>query len=371
MLVENPYESSNSRMQAFLRCRFLYRYRHVLQLVPRIEFPHLRRGTLIHGGMAAGLYAQHGGLDMPEAIASRIKDMWSEWTTTPQIASVLETEEGQATWDESVDMREDCVAIVLRAFDRLGIFAGEWETLELDGTPLIEYKLTHRVVLPDGTVVDLSGTLDWAARHRGSGHSWLIDWKSRKGLITDAEYDDANMQAGMYQHLLAERGLILNGTSTGQIKASVPAVPKVNTGKGKYQGCMSRAPKSTDWETYRDAVEAAGLDPSDYQDVHDKLKPFQLMTPNYRSPKEVAAMFENSMAVLADMVTCKREEQFYRSMSPANCRGCEVRELCLEGMRGGDIDELQRTLFMHVSEQPASWAYNPPEVSDDADTQGE
>lgn len=366
-------------MGLFLKCRHAYHYRWHLHLVPRIELPQLREGTLCHAGMRAGLFAQYGGQTMPDAISSVIFEMWDEWQNNAQIKPLLDDD----TWQESADMRDKCTSVVLRAFDNLGITAGRWETQTLKDKPLIEYELEDTreagwrrsqsfggkpIMAPD--CIQTTGTLDWVARDTATGHVWLVDWKFRKGIVDDDAYDDPNSQAAGYQHLLAQRGLVLNGTATGQIRRSVPNVPTINKGKGAHQGKMSRAPRSTDWPTYRDACIEAGLDPDDYLDVRDKLKPFEKLTFNYRGEKEVAAMWKNSIRVSAEMADVDLDYP-YRSMSPHNCRGCEYREPCLEELRGGDVKELRNTLFMHPSEQPASWAYHPadgePEGEEDDD----
>lgn len=371
---QETFETSNSKQGLWLKCRHAYHLRHRLHLVPRIEAPQLRIGTLCHAGMRAGLLAQYGGQTMPDAISSRIFNMWEEWAENPQIKPLLEDPAGTA-WEDSVDMRNDCTSIVLRAFERLGIFAGRWETQTLEGKPLIEYELE---TTEDSDArwhgakrVKRTGTLDWVARDTETGHVWLIDHKFRKALIDDDEYDDPNSQAAGYQYLLGQRGLVLNGTATAQIRAAVPKVPTVNKGKGAHQGKMTRSPRSTDWHTYRQACLDAGLDPADYGDVEVRLKPFERLTFNYRSPMEVMKMWEESRSIAAAMAETE-DDKPYRSMSPHKCRGCEYREPCLEELRGGDVDVLLKTLFMHVRDQPASWAYHPPEQveggdEDDAD----
>lgn len=361
-------EVSNSRVDTWQKCRQLYDLRFNKRLVPRIDAPYLRGGNLVHHGIEMGLRAQFIGADTRTimlAIDNSITKRYGEWADHKMIRPLLEADSD--IWDAAIDHANVCKDICQRVFDRFGIFAGRWETQTLGGVPLIEYKMRTR--MPEermGVKLDGTGTLDWVAKDLESGHTWLIDWKSRKSLM-GPEYDETNRQASNYQHLLGLEGIKLNGTCSAQIRSMKPKIPRINSGKGKFHGQMSRSAISTDWHTYRQALVEAGLDPADYAAMEEKLGHFEELVFTFRSPKEVEATWNDYLDAVEEWHENSYSGPFFRSLNTWNCQRCAYKDPCMEALRGGDVDALIEALYMKDYDGPRSWMYgNAPEEEGEA-----
>jgi len=357
---------SNSMINTWQKCRHLYDLRFNRHLVPRIEAPYLRQGTLAHYGLEMGLRAQfrgEGTIEIMLAIDNSITAKYGEWADHELIKPVLEA--NPEIWDQAINDANDCKNIVQRVFDRFGIFTGRWETQTLDGEPLIEYKL-KKILGASGETIAATGTLDWVAKDLSTGHTWLIDWKLRKQMMGD-EYDETNRQASGYQNLLLEKGVKLNGTCSAQIRSAVPKKPRINTGKGKFQGQMSRSVIATDWVTYRLALLDAGLEPDDYKAMEDKLSHFEILSFTFRSPTEVRNAWSDYLDAIHEWAHNRHLGPFFRSLDAYNCKGCKYKDLCMEGLRDGDVDMLEQTLYMKDYEGPRSWMYGVPEEQEEGE----
>lgn len=341
---------SYSRIAAWLRCRQAYSYRHIQKLIPRVAAPALRRGKLIHSGIEAALLSitAKDGLNPRDVLEMKIIEDFAEWASHPALAEISD-----AIRDEAKQLALDCVSIANRAMEEFGVYDGRWETVYIDDKPLIEYTINEKV-----RGIKFTGTVDWVAKDTTTGYIWLIDWKSRKQL-TPAESDEFNMQQGIYQALLHKRGLRLQGLCTGQIRAAVPAEPKRNK-----NGTFSRAKQATDWNTYKAAVLAAGMNPDDYEEMKDKLSEFQRLDFTFRTFKEVRGVWLDVERAILD-IDNPSGLPIYRSMNSFNCRMCSYTDLCMEQLRGNDTLWLQKSKYMLEDETPLSWL----EMTDEEETE--
>lgn len=320
---------SYSRAALGLRCGHAHHLAYERGLTPVVDNVSLRRGTLIHAGMEAGIL--ESSRESYDRAADRIRADFDTWKSDPRIEALLDA--SSELWDESIDTRDTCIAIVHRVLERFQIAEGRWKTLEVDGKPLLEYEM--EVETPNYT---FSGRLDWVAQDTDSGHRWLIDFKSRKAM-QPVEADETNAQMGVYQHLLrTKHGVTINGNCIWQIKAAVPKQPKTNK-----NGTISRSAVATDWETYSAAVIEAGLDPVDYLDMKEKLQDFDRLNFTYRSATEAEAMWKSVGGVLDAMALGKFPQ--YRHLNTYNCRNCAYRDHCMAELRGDDVQPLEEHLF--------------------------
>ncbi len=332
----------------WLRCRFMFKVSTLEQLQPRFTPAPLRRGTLVATGLEIARRAQFAGETslefMQEAGFTAMGVKHDEWMEEEAIKPHLNEE----MEEEFGKQLEAAKLIFARALEFLGLHEGKWETVALaDGTPLIE----HEMSVPMPGFKEFGGKLDWVVRNTDTGHLWLWDDKTQKRLAGE-EYFETQLQAPAYQHLLKEKhGLELQGTINYLIRAHVPAVPTMNKTKTKGQSApgMSRKKIATDWETYKAELLEYGLNPNDYQDVKHNLSPFQRIDCYFRTPKEVAAVWQTVKEVAQELAA---SEHYPRNLNPFNCMGCKFKSYCLADLRGHDTDFLAKTEYMREGEAP-------------------
>jgi len=198
----------------------------------------------------------------------------------------------------------------------------------------------HKFEIPiRGIKTRLIGYWDGIVRGQ-DGHMWLLEHKFPKQRFRTENDLELDGQIGTYQYAAHRLGYPIVGTIYNQILGRVPATPKLNK-----DGSVSRAAIYTDWQTYRDFVVKQKLDPADYLEMKEKLADFKFFQRNYiyRSIKEVRLFARDMERRIWDMQ--KSKKHIYRSESFITCGMCSYRELCLESMRGGDIQYIIEDQF--------------------------
>lgn len=346
-----------SNVTEWTRCKYRYRLTVIEGLQPRFAPAPLRRGTLVHAGMESALLAHFEGLTAKAILSAghrRIIDEQDKWLAQEYIAPHITPE----LLENAIEQCQFASHIFERAFKALGILEGEWETMTIDGKPIIEWEMR----IPFEGFEGFQGAIDWVARHVRTDNVWLVDFKTRKSMQGEG-YDDAQIQAPVYQHLLRTlHGMNLCGTATYQIRAAIPEVPEVNKTKkkGEDRPSMSRSSLATDWPTYRQTLIDEHLDPADYEDIRAKLKPFDRWDYTFRSAMEVERVWRTVRSHGAAILDAERiaqelgvEDAYPRSLNAFNCMGCSMRNYCLADLRGQDTDFLARTEYMREGEAPA------------------
>lgn len=323
-------EISLSLINSFQKCKYLWFLAYERAIKPARRPTPVALGGLVHIGLAAAL-AHRDFAAAIHAVAVVNETMVPK--DTPGEMFIV---------DAAVDTDKlvaDAVDITARAMSYL-YASGSWETVEINGIPLIEVKLG----VPLNNTETFVGVVDWVAREKNTNTIWLFDHKTRTHLQPD-ELEDYNVQMAVYQRLLWSFDIHPAGSIAFQIRSSVPSVPKRNK-----DGSMSRADIATDWETYHQALLDAGLDPLEYTDMLDKLasKEFFRLSKSYRSDALVEAIWQSSVLDVLDEV--KRVRTKYRNakngslpsrnMHLVNCKLCASREFCQAELRGMDADYL-------------------------------
>lgn len=353
---------SYSRGSTFLACRKLYEYKYAEGLVPRVDIPQIKRGDLVDQALCAAIVADQAGHgpDECESAANRTATkLGNDWLGSEDVV-----EYAKMSGDEWVaDMAQlvvDSVLIACRAVRFLELGSGRWRTLAIpdpdDPTgrrlqfgcqPKILGDLNKTIAQTVGDAPNFKGHGDWVARDTETGHVWLIDFKVRKA-IQAPETLEFDYQLPAYVAALRQMGVEVHGAAHLQIRALVPNVPNLlkPTAKSSVQK-MSRANISTDWHTYREAVIADGLDPNDYLDMKEKLNPFDVFTPIYRSDEELTGIW-------AELATTRESIMQWhanpiatapRRLHIMQCRGCQFDQLCLAELRGHDAEHIRETHF--------------------------
>lgn len=315
--MAQPGNLSYSQIQEWLHCRYRHNLTYREGWRSKSDAIPLHLGSFIHEALAAIILRN----DPDYAVAGAVSDIL-DGLDSPIMADLM-----QATAEQALD-------IAKRTDEWMGISAGHWETVYYADEPLVEYKMDCPIPGFDAYV----GIADWVATHKDTGKTWLIDWKSR-GRINDPRTEELNLQLMSYLWMLTrEYGIDVDGSAIVQILTKLPAQPKLNK-----NGSMSRTNISTDWTTYKAALEEHGLDPADYLDMENKLDmQFFDFVELYFSEQEIQHAWQDIILEAAGEIAYSGNR--YRSMSPWNCRNCQFKQPCLADLRGHDA---QGILEMH------------------------
>ncbi len=319
---------SYSRCSTALQCGHLYHLKYELgwRTETRQKAPTL--GSWVHAGLEAAVRAHPLVSGQPGAPVRDALRNISGVSVLHDRNEYPEVEiEGEGAMDDLCDL---ATSITHRVIDSAGIADGRWETIELDGVPLIEHKL--EVPIP-GTDIPFIGIIDWCARDTDTGLVWLIDWKVR-GNFNDEESESFDPQMALYQHMLKMHGIEVAGTCTYQIRNRELAVPKML----KNGTAMSRGAIATDWPTYRQAVIDAGLYVCDYHDMEAKLKPFDRPVFVHRGADVCEGVWEQMSEMSCAQAIAPLTIWKWRNLSSFSCPRCDFREPCIEGLAGREVD---------------------------------
>lgn len=305
---------SYSQIASYLSCKRKWYYEYVRELAPRVTSKPMQLGTLVHAYLEASL--KGSPVDGPGAIEDKIH----EYFTTRDMFD----EEKQFTRE----LGTKAAMIGFRAYER---FIEIYEPINYGAHgKLVEYAFN----IPTVDEKSFVGTIDAVVRERATDAIWVVDHKIRQQL-QPIENEMVNLQMVSYQYALKkDLGIESVGSISHQIFHELPKVPKTN-----QNGSMSKTDIKTDWETYRNAVVDAGLNPSDYHDMAIKLstKEFYRESKAYRSYTEIEnTWIEIIEPTIMDIIDTK--DRFTRNLSIWNCIGCKFQDLCLEELRGVDVD---------------------------------
>jgi hypothetical protein len=190
--------------------------------------------------------------------------------------------------------------------------------------------------------VVLHGYFDVVIREdKTSKNIWIVEHKFPTNLKSENNmdliqqlkiYDWAARK--IYQGQGTVKGCIYN-----QILGKKPSIPTLNK-----NGSMSKAEIATTWEFYQNAVIQAGLNPEDYIDMKEKLKDKKFWQRDKVLTSEVER--RNFILDLKSVVweMKKKGNHIYGAYSFV-CDGCEFRELCIEHLKGGDIEFIIENTF--------------------------
>ena len=211
----------------------------------------------------------------------------------------------------------------------------DWETVELDGVPLIEYPVEVELEGDDSYI----GYIDWVARHKPSGQVWLWDFKFRKSFQDDW-VEEIDLQKPIYMKRLLALGVDPIGTICGQIKSTAPKKPVLTK-----KGTLSKAKITTTWEVYRDTVIEHGLNPVDYEDMQEKLKDMQFLKLSraFRTHEEIQRTWDTVFIRSVEQIKAQKllPEPPPRSIDYMKCSFCQFRDICIEDLKGRDTEDLK------------------------------
>lgn len=364
---------SYSQIFVYLLCKWRWAMQYVWRLVPRVEREKLDLGSAGHAGINSALkgdYVTSGVEKWEEGKRKALKELTDEEEEGISVIAI-----------EAVGIAERAI----REFER----AGYGNFVHSKFGPLTEVKLTKPLL--STAWAGFKGFVDWIAVEKASGYLWLVDFKIRESF-TSVDAEEFNSQAPMYAHLIHhgdaslkvgeeeisdKLGLNIAGSISWQIKNSIPRDPKLNKPDKFGNKKMSRQQILTTWERYRDALIREGIDPKEYE---EEMKPkldgveWFRMSRAYRNPVEVDAVWEKIVLPLSGEIPFAREavlqgKEPIRSMGFMNCNSCQYQMLCMESLRGGDVEFIKRMNYVTMEkgkeeEKPEPTAFDVPELVD-------
>jgi len=300
-----------SEIQAWCTCRQRWAWVYIRGIVPKKTERAPSTGACGHVAVAAALR----GEDWREAVG-----IWLD----------REVRKGPL-FDEDIEERKAIADLVLGIMPRyLDAYPDTFEPV------LVEHKFEIPI---RGIAAKLIGYWDAIVRDK-DGKLWLMEHKFPQRSFRSEEDLELDGQIGVYQYAAHRLGYHVVGTVYNQLLARLPALPAVNK-----DGSLSKAKVYTDWPTYKGAVVAHGLDLTNYLDMENKLSDFVFFKRNhiYRPLVEVRLFTRDMERRIWDMRSAKKH--IYRSESFLVCGRCPYRELCLESVKGGDVEYIIENQF--------------------------
>lgn len=299
-----------SEIQAWCTCRQKWYWGYGRKIVTKKiqEAPSV--GSCGHAAIAA----YRRGKDWKEAV--------DNWLSS-------EIERRGEMFDEEIEAFQDMAELIRNIMPRY------IEQYQVEDANFTTVKVEERFEVPvAGTKIKLIGYWDELLMDR-DGFYWLRENKFPRQRFRSEEDLELDGQVGTYQWAANRLGYQIVGTIFDQILAKLPAIPKTNK-----DGSLSRAKVATDWTTYEKTVRENGLDPVDYMEMQDKLADLKFFDRKYiyRPPVEVKLFAQDMRRRIWDVR--KTKKHIYRNESAINCGWCSYRELCLELVKGGDIEEI-------------------------------
>ena len=214
---------------------------------------------------------------------------------------------------------------------------------------LIEETLSTTIAVNDETV-RIVGTVDLVLEGP-HGDQWLVDNKFRE-KFRGAESEYFNLQMAMYQHLLNENGFNVVGSRQLQIYPYAQKTPKVNK-----DGSLSKADVMCDWDTYKAEVLKRDLNLDDYAQMEQKLSGKRFIDIDslmaYRSSAEIYNTW--MLVVVPAILRIMRNDPPIMVMDSSRCSRCDFKDLCVETLKGGDVDYFKRYMFHPAGTSPSDF----------------
>lgn len=334
---------SYSAISTYLACCAKYAYKYRDGLRPIRSSPHFEVGSIIHAAFEPILTAHWRDERLPSA-DDAVREGCKQ----------LREKRGM-----SLDSEEHAqIAVKALEYHVPRMRLESWETLTFDDAPAVELEL---LVPFGGEDTHLQAHIDWVARSRQNGKTYIIDHKTSKHRMSDQGWLEFDLQLALYRKACELAGIETDGALHHQLCYSPPSDVRPLKRPGKDGRRFSVAKNQrTDWETYQNALIAAGEDPDLYLDVRDMLddqcakSPFRRWAPDITTPAGYAKMIE-----IAEQAVDEMREIKYRA-APAQpnrvnewtCGRCEMRPWCNAVMLDLDPRSLVLSVYKPDDDSP-------------------
>lgn len=327
---------SFSAIQTYLACteRYAIKYRDGLRLIAAQA--HFEVGSIIHAAFVPILTAHWRGEALPDA-ESAVRE-----------GCKILREKREMTLDS-----EEHAQIAVKALDwhvpRMEL--GRWETLTYQDAPAVELELC---VPFGGEDTHLQAHIDWVARSRESGRTYIIDHKTSKHRMGDQGWAEFDLQLALYRKACALAGIEVDGAMLHQMCTAPPSPvePLKRPKKGQRRFSVAKNLR-TDWDTYRAALLAHGENPADYTDVESMLEdqcaksPFRRWVPDRTTPEGHDRLIEIAEQAIQGMRRIKYggEPGQPNRVNEWTCGKCDARAWCDAQLLDLDPRSLVHTVY--------------------------
>lgn len=302
------------------QCHKAWGYRYLEGLRPVRVTPEMSVGSYGH----SGIEAYWNGADPHSAI----EDAHNE--TCDKIDTLTCPMEQKDELCEEAHRNRDTADGVFEAW-RVTFKPEEWEPLRVES----------RLELPLSGGDVFVAVVDFVGRLIKTGDVYCLDWKFRKTFV-DGLRNEFPLQQIVYSHILDREGISVDRHGIVQIKNEAPKTPKTNKNT-----TISRADCATTWTVYKDAVIAAGHDPSDYSEMEEKLalKRWVEMDTNDWSAHERASVWDQIVRPRIEELQDRHEQAKMETLNLTRtgfgtfqCGRCLYKEVCTADLFGYDLD---------------------------------
>lgn len=336
-------EVSQSTMKSWRRCHMQYNYRFVQVIRRKRPTLQLIRGTML--GQCFDAFAENR--------------LAKKKLTTQKLVSTTLAPYAKAygkMFNEEKEYYGDILSEVERIALRYDqIYSGDGLTYLTSSETKKPYELRVEVDLAPGII--FTGSIDKMPKDK-HGRVWDMDHKSHK-VIPDAENRFSDLQQVFYMWAMPLCGYPKpTGVIWDYVRTKPPAIPE----QLKNGELTKRKNIDTDYDTYMAEIVRLGLNPKDYKEVLDILKPrgtmdfFQRVQLPAPSPTLVKNVVEDAKATALEIQRIGGKSTV-RSIN-RDCKSCEFYELCQAEFRGLDSSFIRKTQYednpdpRHIHETP-------------------
>lgn len=294
-------KGSYTKVTTVRRCLRKAKYRYVDELEKVRKALPLVKGSLVH----SCLEAHYTGKDWTLPIHEFVSETWNK----------LFEEEKEQYGDLPGDVYK-IVAGYVRAYRSID---ASTRTISTEKTLIVpspsgRHELEMRI---DRIVEDEHGL-------------WVEDFKTCR-TIPEENVRHTDLQTMLYAWGASKDHKGIMGTMINYIRTKPPSMPSV-----LKTGGMSRAAVDTDWHTYANALKQNGLDPSEYEDMKEKLRGKQFfkrsrLPINKRTLAVLLADLEDTLDIFQHSMDA---EKFPRNVTRDCTWDCEYAPICFAELQG-------------------------------------
>ncbi|HOA01354.1 MAG TPA: PD-(D/E)XK nuclease family protein [Bacillota bacterium] len=331
------------------QCRRKYWFAEVAKLVPLApKFP-LIFGTAFHEGIAA-FYQHVRDVSATQCVSTSAAAKGEERSRRVCTdAFVLAVQTALQSWDQAVkdvtpsEKTKESRELLAHCVSVYTAYCTDNDDFLVLG---VEQPIEVDIQLTRTKVVRLRGTMDLFTTRDPLGKFWVVDHKTAGTMrdVTTLQFDD---QMTTYLWMLAQvfGACEVGGAIYSQVHKHLPRPPAV-----LKNGELSRAIKTTGvtYSSYLEALDAHGLDKSEYADVLQELRATdQPVVRNYIfcSQTRLREFGEQLRQELIDLTS--KPPHYYPNPSWDCGWSCDYCSPCETLMEGGDLDVATRFLYEH------------------------
>lgn len=322
---------SFSQIRQFLNCQNQW----YLRYVERIKKVEIKRPPTLGSAVHEGIAARIKGVDAQFRIDAYMENLREELQPYMEMNPHLIED-----W-EVVSGEVETHAMRLVDMWTKWIELDQWETVvHSEYGPMVERRMVEGCYDPVSDYnFNMVWIADWVAKHKKTGLTWVIDWKSKTQFAPESHHE-FNLQKMMYQLLLWENDIEVCGSRIAQILSKAPSYPKVNK-----DGSMSRAACATTWEIYENELLKNGLNPEDYADMRGKLKTaddwFNWQYAYRRIEECQNAWASVILPTIRAMKKVRENGEPIRNLGSLTCtQMCSMGLVCMETLRGSKLEDM-------------------------------